>query len=342
MQYNKPIIGFSCGDINGIGVEVLLKLAADVQFYQYCTPLFLGNIEVLEFYKATIPGLNVSLQRVEKLSEMQGNKHLFVYECWNRGEYNIEPGKLTQKAGKLAIKSLQKGVELLKSDKIQALITLPINKANTYSDAFPYRGHTAFLQDFFATKEVLMLMLSESMRVGLVTEHLPIVRLSEALTEDRIIAKARILSQTLRDDFAISHPSIAILGLNPHCGDNGLVGKEEQEVILPAIAKLQSEGLRVFGPYAADGFFAQSAEVKFDAVLAMYHDQGLIPFKSIGSYSGVNYTAGLPVIRISPDHGTAFDIAGQNRASEASLRTAVFYVLDILRNRQEVLKFSEQ
>lgn len=333
MQNNKPIIGFTCGDINGIGPEIILKLANDPLFYQYCTPLFLGSLEVLEFYKTTIPNLNISLQKVEKLSEMQGNKQLFVYDCYAKREYKPEPGKLTSEAGALALSSLKKGAELLRANKIQALITLPINKANTHSEDFPYAGHTPFLQNFFAVQQVVMLMISEAMRVALVTEHVPIAKLVEQITMDKIIAKARVLHQCLRKDFAISHPNIAILGLNPHCGDNGLVGREEQTIIKPAITQLQEAGIRAFGPYAADGFFAQGAERKFDAVLAMYHDQGLIPFKSIGSSYGVNYTAGLPVIRISPDHGTAFDIAGQNRASEASLRTAMFCAIDILRSR---------
>lgn len=330
----KPIIGFTCGDINGIGVEVLLKLASDTQLYQHCTPLFLGNLAVLEFYKNTIPNLSISFQVVEKLSDMHGSKHLFVYDCFSGMEVKMQPGKLATDSGLLAIKSLQKGVELLQSGKIQCLITAPINKANTYGKTFPYTGHTPFLQQYFSSDEVLMLMISEYMRVGLVTEHVPIMNLSDNISEDRILAKARVLYQTLCQDFAIAHPKIAVLGLNPHCGDNGLLGKEEQEIIIPAIAKLQAEGIHAYGPYAADGFFARANERKFDAVLAMYHDQGLIPFKSIGGYTGVNYTSGLPVIRLSPDHGTAFDIAGQNKASEASLRASVFCAIDILKNRR--------
>lgn len=333
MSTPRPIIGFTCGDINGIGPEIILKLVANPQLEKYCIPLFLGNLEVLEFYQATIEDLSITPHLITDLAEIQGAKQLFVHQCWPQGKYALQPGRLTAEAGEAALCSLRQGVELLKSGKIQALITAPINKANTHSQAFPYAGHTPFLQEFFGVEEVLMLMLKEGMRVSLVTEHVPIARLASVISEQRIIAKARLLQQTLRQDFRIAHPNIAILGLNPHCGDNGLLGQEELSIIKPAIAKLQEQGIRAFGPYAADGFFAQAAERKFDAVLAMYHDQGLIPFKSIGADFGVNYTAGLPAIRVSPDHGTAMDIAAQNRASEASIRSALFYALDMLKNK---------
>ena len=244
------------------------------------------------------------------------------------------PGQLTEIGGSYAVKSLVAAAEALKDKKIQGLVTAPIHKKNIQSPSFNFTGHTPFLKQFFGVNDVLMLMTSDSFRVGLVTEHVPLREVGKYITREAILSKLNLLKDSLIRDFGIDKPKIAVLGLNPHAGDEGLIGKEEEEIIKPAI-KDAKHSMLVFGPFSADAFFARNQQSKFDAVLAMYHDQGLIPFKSLSSGEGVNYTAGLPGVRTSPDHGTAFDIAGKNKADPSSFLAAIYSCMDIISHRQE-------
>jgi len=260
------------------------------------------------------------------------SKTINVFTCWEE-DIDITPGQLNETGGKYGILSLKAATQALKDGLIHALVTAPIHKKNVQSSDFPFTGHTPFLKSFFEAKDVLMLMTAENMRVGLVTEHIPLKELSGALSKEAILRKLQLLKESLRKDFGIDKPRIAVLGVNPHAGDEGLVGKEEEEIIKPALKEARQKDLLAFGPYSADAFFARGQHERFDAVLAMYHDQGLIPFKSLAIGEGVNYTAGLPVVRTSPDHGTAFDIAGKGKADETSLRAALFCAIDIWRQR---------
>ncbi|HEY2348776.1 MAG TPA: 4-hydroxythreonine-4-phosphate dehydrogenase PdxA, partial [Puia sp.] len=253
--------------------------------------------------------------------------------CWEE-EVSINPGQLTEAGGLYAVKSLISATEALKDKKIDALVTAPIHKKNIQSANFAFTGHTPYLKQAFAVKDVLMLMSSENFRVGLVTEHLPVSEIAKNITRETIISKLNIMKESLIRDFGIDKPRIAVLGLNPHAGDDGLIGREEEDIIKPAI-KDAKHNMLAYGPYSADAFFARNQQQKFDGVLAMYHDQGLIPFKSLAYGEGINYTAGLPAIRTSPDHGTAFDIAGKNKADTGSFLAAVYGCLDIYQRRKE-------
>ncbi|MCU0381988.1 MAG: 4-hydroxythreonine-4-phosphate dehydrogenase PdxA, partial [Chitinophagaceae bacterium] len=255
-----------------------------------------------------------------------------VFTCWE-DEVNITPGQLNETGGKYAILSLKQAAAALQENRIQGLVTAPFHKKNVQLEDFTHTGHTPFLKEFFGVKDVLMLMVAENMRVGLLTEHVALKDVSALVTKEAIHSKLRILKESMRRDFGIDKPRIAVLGLNPHAGDEGLVGKEEETVIRPAVIEARKNDLLVYGPYSADAFFARGQYERFDGVLAMYHDQGLIPFKSLAMGEGVNYTAGLPGIRTSPDHGTAMDIAGKNKADESSFREAVFTCIDIYNKR---------
>ena len=257
------------------------------------------------------------------------NKQVNVLNCWEE-EVAINPGELNETGGKYALISLQQGLEALKKGQIQALVTAPIHKKNIQSTNFKHSGHTPYLKEFFGVNDVVMLLVAENMKVGLVTEHVPIAEVAKHITKEKIISKLNIIKNSLQKDFGIDKPRIAVLGLNPHSGDEGLIGNEEEQIIKPAI-KEAKQNMMVFGPYSADAFFARGQHERFDAVLAMYHDQGLIPFKSMAIGEGINYTAGLPVVRTSPDHGTAFDIAGKGKADESSFLSAIYYSVDIIR-----------
>jgi 4-hydroxythreonine-4-phosphate dehydrogenase len=328
----KPVIGFSCGDINGIGIEIIIKALSDTRLHELCTPVVFSSNKVINFYKKSLPDINFSYQATRELDRLNP-KQVTIYSCWEE-EVAITPGQLNDIGGQYAIKSLLAATEALKNKQIDALVTAPIHKKNVYSETFPYTGHTPFLKAFFNANDVAMLMAADNLKVALLTEHVPVGEVAKHITREAIISKLKIVNQSLKQDFGIDKPKIAVLGLNPHAGDEGLIGKEEEEIIKPAIKEAkQQHDVFCFGPYSSDAFFARAQYEKFDAVLAMYHDQGLIPFKSLAIGDEVNYTAGLPVIRTSPDHGTAFDIAGKGKADETSLRASIFAAIDIFRTR---------
>jgi 4-hydroxythreonine-4-phosphate dehydrogenase len=328
----KPVIGFSCGDLNGIGLEIILKVLGENRLLDLCVPVVFAHTKAVNFYKKTLPQLTFNYQVAKPPYQFQP-KQIYVVNCWEE-EMPIFPGTLNEVGGRCAYLSLQKAVEFLQAGNIHGLVTAPLHKKNIQSPEFHYTGHTPFLKDYFKAEEVLMLMVAENMKVALVTEHVPVAAIAHNITEETIKKKVEILMNSLKRDFAIEKPKIAVLGLNPHAGDEGLVGKEEETIIKPAISAAKKNHFTVFGPYSADAFFARALYQKFDAVLAMYHDQGLIPFKSLSIGEGVNFTAGLPIVRTSPDHGTAFDIAGKNMADASSLMEAVFCCIDVIKRRK--------
>jgi 4-hydroxythreonine-4-phosphate dehydrogenase len=328
----RPVIGISIGDLNGIGTELAIKTFSDNRLLELCTPIVFGSNKLINFYRKSIPDTTFNYQHIKDLSR-PFHKQVNLYNCWEE-EVSINPGQLTDAGGLYAVKSLMSATEALKDKKIDALVTAPIHKKNIQSADFTFTGHTPYLKHAFAVKDVLMLMSSENFRVGLVTEHLPVSEIAKNITRESIISKLNIMKESLIRDFGIDKPRIAVLGLNPHAGDDGLIGREEEDIIKPAI-KDAKHNMLVYGPYSADAFFARNQQQKFDGVLAMYHDQGLIPFKSLAYGEGINYTAGLPAIRTSPDHGTAFDIAGKNKADTGSFLAAVYGCLDIYQKRKE-------
>ena len=330
---NKPIIGFSCGDINGIGIELIIKVLSDNRILDICTPVVFGNNKAINFYRKFLPDLNINFSIIKDSTKVN-HKQVNLYNCWEEDAV-ITPGEMNEIGGKYAIASLSVAAAALKAGKIDGLVTAPIHKKNIQSASFNYTGHTPYLKQLFEVKDVAMLMIAENMRVGLLTEHLPVKDVAQFISKEKIISKLQIINQSLRRDFCIVKPKIAILGLNPHAGDEGLIGKEEIEIIKPAIKEANLKNIFCFGPYSADAFFARGQYEKFDAVLALYHDQGLIPFKSLSLGEGVNFTAGLKAVRTSPDHGPAFDIAGKGIADETSTRQALYSCIDIINNRKE-------
>jgi 4-hydroxythreonine-4-phosphate dehydrogenase len=330
---DKPIIGISCGDLNGIGIELIIKTFSDNRMLDICTPIIFASNKVINFYRKTLPEINFNFQNLKDITRPYA-KQINMYNCWEE-EVNITPGQLTDIGGKYAVKSLLAATQCLKAGNINALVTAPIHKKNVQSPEFLYSGHTPFLKKFFGVDDVLMLMCADNMKIGLLSEHIAVKEVAAAVTRSAIVKKLILMKESMQKDFGIDKPKIAVLGLNPHAGDEGLIGKEEEEQIKPAIKEAKQHNILAFGPYSADAFFARGSYEKFDAVLALYHDQGLIPFKSLAKGNGVNYSAGLPVVRTSPDHGTAFDIAGKNRGDESSLRQAVYTAIDILTKKSE-------
>ena len=330
---NKPIIGITCGDINGIGTEVIIKTLSDSRILDICTPIIFANNKVINFYRKSLPDINFSFMSI-KDSNRINPKQVNAYNCWEE-DIEILPGQLTETGGKYAIISLSIAAEALKAGKIDGLVTAPIHKKNIQSDTFNFHGHTPYFKNLFEAKDVAMFMVAENMRVALLTEHVPLKDVAQHITKENIISKLQVMNESLKKDFGINKPKIAVLGLNPHAGDEGLLGKEELEIIAPAIKEARQKNMLCFGPFSADAFFARGQHEKFDAVLALYHDQGLIPFKSLAHGEGVNYTAGLAAVRTSPDHGVAFDIAGKGVADESSFREAIFTCIQILHNRKE-------
>lgn len=326
----KPVIGFTTGDLNGIGLELILKTFSDHRMLEICTPVIFASAKALNFYKKSIPDCNFNYQTIKEFSRVNP-KQVNLFSCWEE-EVAITPGQLTEEGGKYAVISLKAAVDALKAKNIQGLVTAPIHKKNTQSESFTYTGHTPFLKNSFNAQDVLMLMVCGDFRVGLLTEHVAVKDINQSVTRENILSKLNLLYQSLVKDFGIDKPKIAVLGLNPHAGDEGLIGNEEESVIRPAIKEAKQKML-VMGPYSADAFFARHYHTRFDAVLALYHDQGLIPFKSLASGEGVNFTAGLPVVRTSPDHGTAFDIAGKNKADHTSFMVSIFECIDIINRR---------
>ncbi len=330
-EFQKPVIAFSCGDVNGIGLEIIIKSLADSRILDFCTPVVFTSNKSLNFYRKLLPEVNLVFTVVRDLTKLNP-RQVNVLNCWEE-DIVITPGQLNEVGGQYAFKSLTAAVEALQSNAVQGLVTAPIHKKNIQSEAFNYSGHTPYLKAAFGVDDVVMLMVASNMRIGLLTEHVPVTELAPHITSEAIMRKLAIMHASLSKDFGIEKPKIAVLGLNPHAGDEGLIGKEEETIIKPAIKEARNKHILAFGPFSADAFFARGQHEKFDAVLAMYHDQGLIPFKSLAIGEGVNYTAGLPVVRTSPDHGTAFDIAGKGVADEASFLAATFECVEILKRR---------
>ena len=328
---NKIKVGISVGDLNGIGAEVILKTFQNSLMFDICTPIVYASTKALSFQKKIL-NLRIDLHGITNVNQAFPNK-LNVLNLWKE-PVPMSPGKPTKEIGQYAVDSFIKAVEALKNGEIDVLVTAPFNKETIQSDAFDFPGHTDYLAHELEGK-ALMFMITDDLKVGLVTDHVPLKYVASQITEEKITDKILTITNSLIQDFGIDQPKIAVLGLNPHCGDGGIIGKEEEELIKPTIKKLQDKGQLVFGPYAADSFFTGDKFQKFDAVLAMYHDQGLIPFKTLSFGKGVNYTAGLNKVRTSPDHGTAYDIAGKNMADPGSFREAVFAAIDIFRKRKE-------
>jgi 4-hydroxythreonine-4-phosphate dehydrogenase len=331
MSQHKPVIGISCGDLNGIGIELIIKTFSDNRILEHCTPVIFASGKAINFYRKSIPETNFNFQNIKDFSRIN-SKQVNLFNCWEE-EVQITPGQLTDIGGKYAVLSLQTAVAALKQKQIDGLVTAPIHKKNIQSAEFSFTGHTPYLKNIFGVNDVVMMLCAGDFRVALVTEHVPVSEIAKHITKENIISKLKIINQSLQKDFGIDKPRIAVLGLNPHAGDEGLIGNEEEMIIKPAIKEAKNNNLLVIGPYSADAFFARRSFEKFDAVLAMYHDQGLIPFKTLSTGEGVNYTAGLPSIRTSPDHGVAFDIAGKDKADTSSFLTALFECIDIFNRR---------
>ena len=327
----KIKIGISHGDINGISYEVIIKTLMDPRMEELCTPLIFGSSKVLAYHKKALEIDKFSALSINSVSEARGDK-AYLINCVD-DNIRVELGKNTEGAGLSSFAALKAATDALKEGSIDALVTGPLNKQNVQHQEFQHQGHTEYLQERFNVDEVMMLMVSDLMKVGLVAGHIPLAQLSSFISTRLIVKKLSILARSLLTDFGIRNPRIAVLGLNPHAGDNGLLGKEEQEMIIPALEEARKLKILAFGPFPADGFFGAGSFRKFDAVLAMYHDQGLAPFKALSMDSGVNFTAGLPVVRTSPAHGTAFELAGKNMASTESFRNAIYTAIDVVRSR---------
>ena len=328
---NKVIVGISQGDINGIGLEVVLKTLLEPGIADICTPVLFSSQKTVSYYRKVLGLEEFSFNPMREFSQINSKK-VNVFVCYEE-EVNIEMGKLTEVGGKYAYISLEKATQALLDKNIDVLVTAPINKSNIQGDNFKFVGHTEYLGSMLSG-DPLMLMCSENgLRIAVATGHIPLKEVHSKLTIDGVARKILQLHESLIKDFGVRKPKIAVLGLNPHAGDGGAIGNEDKEIIIPAIEKAKTNGL-VYGPYSADAFFGNGTYKQFDAVLAMYHDQGLIPFKTIAFNEGVNFTAGLNAVRTSPDHGTGYDIAGKNQANEQSFKRAMYAAIDIFKNRQ--------
>lgn len=335
----KLIAGISLGDFNGIGVEIILKTFKDHRVLESITPIIYGKAELLEHYIDLIPELSVSFETIKSASKVKHQKINLI--TISEETFRCSPGKESLEAGNFAYLSLKSVTDDLSKGLIDLLITAPINKKNIQSESFNFPGHTEFLTSMSNIDQSLMFMVDENLRVGLATNHVEIKNIHSALSKEVIIEKLTLMKNSLEQDFNIQSPKIAVLGLNPHAGDLGLLGQEEIDVISPAISKAKEAGILAWGPFPADGFFGNAIYQKFDGVLAMYHDQGLIAFKTISNNKGVNFTAGLPIVRTSPDHGTGMDISGKGVADEESFRNAVYLARDIFCNRIQAKKLKE-
>lgn len=327
-------VGITHGDINGVGYEVILKTFADARMAELCTPIIYGSSKIAAYHRKALelPAFNMN---IINSAEDAGINRINIINCID-DETKVELSKSTPVAGAAAYKALKRAVADAKREAIDVLVTAPINKNNIQNDTFHFPGHTEYLEKEFGGpgRKALMILLNSTMRVALVTGHIPVSQVASVITPELIMSKLRIFNQSLKQDFGIVKPRIAVLSLNPHAGDGGLLGNEEETIIKPAMEEMDKRGVLSFGPYPADGFFGSGNYEKFDGILAMYHDQGLAPFKALAMEDGVNFTAGLSVVRTSPAHGTAYDITGQNKASEESFRQALYLALDIYRNRQ--------
>lgn len=332
MDRDKIRIGITCGDINGIGMELIIKILSDTSFSQLFTTATYCSGKIAGYYRKNM-GLNdFSFNMINSADEIKSNKPNLI-NVWN-DEVIINMGQANENGGKYALKSLEAATKDLAAGKIDVLITAPINKATIQNDRFNFPGHTEYLAKLSNVNDALMFMISDDLRIGVVTGHIPVSQIAQHITKDKITKATRLMNQSLMRDFGIRKPKIAVLGLNPHAGENGLLGDEEKNIIEPAIESLKNEGILALGPFSADGFFGSGNFKNFDGILAMYHDQGLIPFKSMSFGSGVNFTAGLPIVRTSPDHGTAYEHVGKGDADESSFRNAIYLATDIFLNRK--------
>lgn len=329
---SKIKVGISVGDLNGIGLEVVLKTLSDNRINELCIPVVFASKKVIQVHSKALHLSLPAFHYTDDLSKLKASQ-TNVFECWEE-DVKIEFGKENPEIGAYAHLSLKKAGEALKKGEVDVLLTAPINKKSIQAADFNFPGHTEYLQNLDEAEDSLMLMLSDRARIGVVTGHIPLKEVAEKITSDLILKKLTILNKSLKEDFGIKKPKIAVMGLNPHAGDNDLLGKEESDIIIPSIQQAKSIGIMAIGPFAADGFFGSSNYKNFDGILAMYHDQGLIPAKSFSFGDGVNFTAGLSFVRTSPDHGTAFEIAGKGEANETSFRNALYRSIDIIKNRR--------
>lgn len=328
----RPTIGITIGDINGIGPEVIIKTVVEQKLFDFATIVLYGHGKTFSHYKKLLEINNFVFYQFNKGDHFHDKKPN-VINCWNE-DVEVNPGEENADGGKYALAALERAVEDLKDGIIDAVVTAPISKHNIQSDKFQFPGHTEYFTETFGAKESLMFLCNENIRVGVATGHIPLMKIKEELTAEKLKSKISLMLSSLKKDFGIRKPRVAILGLNPHAGEDGLLGSEEKEIISPVIHEFKNKGELVFGPFPADGFFGNGSYSQFDGVLAMYHDQGLIPFKTIAFEDGVNFTAGLSIVRTSPDHGTAFGIAGKNLASPSSMMAALYMAIDIARTRK--------
>jgi len=326
-------VGITHGDVNGISYEVIIKTLQDQRIFETCTVIVYGSSKVASYHRKIIDANDFNFNLIRKPDQAHPRRPNIIN--LTEEEVKLDTGKSTAIAGELALQALEMGVNDLKSNHIDVLVTAPINKKNIQSETFRFAGHTEYLAGKFNAPDHLMLMVTRAFRIGVVTGHLPLSKVSQAITEELLVSKIRIMNQSLVRDFGIVRPRIAVLALNPHAGDEGLIGDEDQRIVAPAISKAFMQNILVFGPYPADGFFGAAAFREFDGILALYHDQGMVPFKLLSFEEGVNFTAGLPYVRTSPAHGTAYDIAGKNAASPEAFRNALYMACDIFANRKE-------
>ena len=332
MKKNEIIkVGISIGDINGIGVEIILKTFQDARMLELCTPILFASNRTISVHKKEL-NINTQIYSIENISKAVNGK-INVLNVWKE-DISVNFGKETNEGGNYAFLSLQAAVKALQKNEIDVLVTAPINKHNIQSDNFNFNGHTEFLEANLEG-ESLMILMNDEFKIGLITGHIPVQKIAETITAELIIKKVNLMYNSLIQDFEIRKPKIAVLGLNPHCGDHGVIGTEDDEIVKPTLEQLQSEGKLVYGPYSSDSFFGSEAYKNFDGILAMYHDQGLAPFKALSFGNGVNFTAGLNKIRTSPDHGTAYEIAGKGMANHNSFKQALYTALDIFKSRKE-------
>ena len=333
MKHDKIVVGITQGDANGIGYEVIIKALADARILDSFTPVIYGSSKIFGFYRKTLHNIDQMDTYVINAAKDAKPRKVNIVNCLPENVF-AEPGQSTPDAALSAIRALECAVEDIRRGDIDVLVTAPINKRAMDREGFGFAGHTEYLQHQFGQDEHAMIMVSDRLRVGVVTGHIPLAHVAASLTTEGILRKLRIMQASLRRDFGIDQPKIAVLGLNPHCGDGGLLGDEEQGIILPAVKAANEEGILAFGPYSPDGFFGPGGYTRFDATLAMYHDQGLAPFKALSFHTGVNFTAGLPIVRTSPDHGTAYEMAGRDEADPQSMMSAIYTAIDIFRRRQ--------
>jgi 4-hydroxythreonine-4-phosphate dehydrogenase len=331
-NYRRPVVGITQGDGNGIGYEVIIKSLSDARILESFTPVIYGSSKIFGFYRKHIHNLDQMDTYVIQNARDAKPRKINIVNCLP-DSYFVEPGRSTPESAKAAIKALECAVADIKRGDIDVMVTAPINKRAMVAEGFGNTGHTEYLQKEFGVDDVAMFMVSDRMKIGVVTGHVPLREVPGAITSEKIVRKLRLMSDSLKRDFGVVEPKIAVLGLNPHCGDGGLLGDEEERIILPAVKEANAEGILAFGPYSPDGYFGLGHYARFDATLAMYHDQGLSPFKAVAFDDGVNFTAGLPVVRTSPDHGTAYEMAGRDEADPHSMMSAIYTAIDIFRKR---------